>query len=295
MPDFSVITCISKPDVYDSCILESVGVTRGNFDIELIPIINNDNLYSASNALNIGIDAAKSDNLIFVHQDVRLLDNWFELLSETLEKMPEDWGILGSAGIDLTYGRKDIGRWGGAKEVDTVAVGTVYDTDESLEEGPYWDGVKDLTKVHCADECLFVLNKATGLRFDTQFTGFHFYGVDICLQARAAAYSVYCAHLPIIHYGKYSASFTGDKKYWVYLRHLHNKWRLQFPEMLGTHMHWGQDPEYGGSETKNELTSYISLQLEDDSGVSVGIKSMGIEKARLSVDRYQHFIEDTDD
>lgn len=291
MPDYSVITCISKPDVYETCLLDSINKSRGRFDIEIIPIINNANLYSASNALNVGIDAAKSNNLIFVHQDVRLLGDWFQTLSNIIDNVPDDWGILGSAGIDLQYSRKDIGRWGGAKEVDTVAVGTVYDSDESLEIGPYWNGAKDITKSHCADECLFVLNKKTGLRFDTQFTGFHFYGVDICLQARAAAYSVYCAHLPIIHYGQYSASFTGDNKYWVYLRYLYNKWRLQFPDMLGTHMHWGSEQD---SNISNELTSYISLAIEDDSGLSVGIKAMGIEKARFTIDKHQHFIEDYD-
>lgn len=293
MPDFSVITCISKPDIYHSCLLDSVNQTRGKFDIEIIPIINNNNLYSASNALNIGIDAAKSNVLIFAHQDIRLLENWFELLEKLIDEMPEDWGILGSAGISIDFNRVDIGRWGGAKEVDTVAVGTVYDSDEAAE--PYWNGIKDLTKSHCADECLFVLNKSTGLRFDTQFTGFHFYGVDICLQARAAAYSVYCAHLPIIHYGQYSASFTGDKKYWVYLRYLHNKWRLQFPEMLGTHMHWApvsEELHTDEIEIGRELTSYISLKLENDCGTSVGIKALGIEKAKFTIDRHHHFIED---
>lgn len=281
-----MVTCISKPDVYESCLLSSINATRGNFDVEIIPLINHNNLYSASNALNICLDAANSDIVIFAHQDVKLLPSWFDILSSTVNKLPEDWGILGSAGIDLQYKREDIGKWGGARNVKTVAVGTVYDNDPEISGDPYWDGAKELTQSHCADECLFILNKKTGLRFDAQFTGFHFYGVDICLQARSAAYSVYCSHLPIVHYGKYSASFSGDKKYWVYLRYLHNKWKLRFPDMLGTHMHWGKDPE---RET-DELTSYISLQLEDNSGLSVGIKSMGIEKAKLSVDESNNFI-----
>lgn len=287
MPKFSVITCVSKPDVYNSCVLDSIAKVRKKHDVEIIPIINNNNLYSASNALNIGIDAAKSNVLIFAHQDIRLLGDWFELLEDWIALASEDWAVIGSAGIGLQFGRSDIGRWGGAKNVDTVAVGTVFDSDIATE--PYWNGIKELTKTHCVDECLFVLNKSSGLRFDTQFTGFHFYGVDICLQARAAAYSVYCAHLPIIHYGQYSSSFTGDKKYWVYLRYLHNKWKLQFPEMLGTHMHWATGLD---DNISSELTSYISLKLEDGDGGSVGIKALGIEKARFSIDRRHHFIED---
>lgn len=275
MPKFSIICCVSKADVFDECLLASINENRKNHDVEIIPIINNDNRYSASNALNVGIDASQSDILIFAHQDVKLLFDWFDILSSLIQEIPEDWGVLGSAGIALNYGRDDIGRWGGSLNVDTVAVGSVWSDVDTLSEPPYWDGIKELTPAHCADECLIVVNKQTGLRFDSMFGGFHFYGVDMCLQARAAGYKVFCAHLPIIHFGKYSASFTGDKKYWTYLRFLHHKWRLRFPEMLGTHMHWAD----------NELTSYIPVGLEANDGSEINLKAMGIKKAKLQTDR----------
>jgi GT2 family glycosyltransferase len=272
MSELSVVCCVSKPDVYDECLLSSVYDTKGDRDIDVIPIINHNNLYSASLALNLGLSASKTDVVVLAHQDVRLKDGWFDKLESVINDLPDDWGILGSAGISLDYSRGDIGDWGGALNVDTVAVGTVYDSDEA--EDPYWDGIKNITKVHCADECLLVLNKKTGLRFDAQFTGFHFYGVDLCLQARAAALGVYCCDLPITHYGKYSASFTGDDRYWVYLRFLHNKWRLRFPQLLGTHMHWAD----------KELTSYISLGMESE-GVEINLKAMGISKAKFQTDK----------
>jgi hypothetical protein len=248
---------------------------RSGHDIEIIPIINNGNRYSASNALNIGMDVARSDVVIFAHQDVRLLFDWFYILSDIISVIPDEWGIIGTAGISLKYGRKDIGRWGGSLDVDTVAVGSVWDSDENIGKPPYWDGIKDITTVHCADECLIAVNKRTGLRFDSMFHGFHFYGVDMCLQARAAAYKVYCAHLPIVHYGKYSASMSG--KYWPYLRYLHNKWRLRFPEMLGTHMHWSD----------KELTSYIPTSLEANDGLEVNLRATGVSKVALRTDREQ--------
>ncbi len=281
MSEFSIVCCISKPDVFDECLLTSAKEVGRGYDWEIVPILNTNNIYSASGALNVGIDASKSDIVIFAHQDIRLLDNWFEILRSLIAQMPEDWGILGCAGIGADFGRKDVGAWGGAVEGSTVAVGSVWESDESLPEPPYWDGIKELTRIHCADECLFVLNKKTGLRFDTQFTGFHFYGVDICLQARAAAWGCFGAHLPVVHYGKYSASVVGDKKYWTFLRFLHNKWKLRFPEMLGTHMHWAP----------NELTSYISLGLSS-AGMRLEMKAMGIQKARFTTDKLQHFIED---
>ena len=275
MPKYSIITCVSKPDIYERCLLSSVRQCRKKHDIEILPILNSENKYSASLALNIGIDAAKSDIMIFVHQDVTLLEDWFDKLDDVITNIQDDWGIVGSAGIDLQYGRSDIGMWGGSLNVNTVAVGSVWDSDKNIGEPPYWDGAKVLTPIHCVDECLFVQNKRCGLRFDTAFNGFHFYGVDICMQARAAGYAVYGAHLPIIHYGQYSASFSGDRKYWTFLRLLHHKWSKRFPELLGTHMHWAED----------EITSYISVGLEDQTGYEVKIKAMGIEKIRLAHDK----------
>lgn len=284
MPDFSIITCISRPQVYDRCLLRSVNASRGPHDIEIIPVLNEENHYSASNALNIGIDVARSDYLVLAHQDVRLLPGWFDRLKQTIATLPPDWAILGSAGIDLKYTRQDIGRWGGAAKTATVAVGQVWDADEKLGDEPYWNGDKATARVHCADECVLVLNKRTGLRFDALFTGFHFYGVDLCLQARAAAYGVYCADLPIIHYGQYSASFMGNNKYWVYLRLLYHKWRFRFPELLGTHFHWNHthDPVKGPGL---ELTSYININLDDGEGCEINLRSMGLNRVKLSNDK----------
>lgn len=290
MPRFSIITCISKPDIYEKCLLSSINKCRKNHDIEIIPIINNDNRYSASVALNIGLEASKSQFSIVAHQDVSLQDDWFDQLEKHIHDLDE-WGVLGSAGISLEFGRSDIGAWGGALDRDTVAVGTVWDSDESEE--PYWDGAKEPTKVHCIDECLFVVNNQLGLRFDPAFTGFHFYGIDLCLQSRAAVYPVYAAHLPIIHYGRYSASLIRDHKYWYYLRFLFSKWRYQFPELLSTHMHWSMRAEDGLADTivnVPEIISYIPMKLETE-GLSIDILSMGIGEVNFAQDKRRGFID----
>lgn len=275
MPDFSIICCISQPDVFDRCLLGSIYKAKKDYDVEVIPIFNYDNRYSASNALNIGADVARSDILIFVHQDVRLLGDWFNILDSSIRLMPKEWAILGSAGINLNYGRKDIGKWGGALVEDTVAVGSVWFSDDTIEQQPEWNGIKELTLTHCVDECLMVVNKRSGLRFDSMFNGFHFYAVDLCLQARSAAYPVYCTYLPIVHYGKYSASVSEDNKYWPQLRYLHHKWKMRFPELLGTHMHWSD----------KELTSYIPISIVSDDEQEVKIKAMGLTKVILAADQ----------
>lgn len=271
MPDYSIVSCISKPDVYDRCVLTSANSCRHGFDIEFVPILNSEGLYSASLALNVGLDSSRSDIIIICHQDVSLVGNWFEILEKTIAKLPDDWAILGSAGISLECSRRDVGFWGGTKGDEEFIVGSVWDDDSKLGELPYWNGIKEITKVHCVDECLFVLRKSTGLRFDPSFNGFHFYGVDICLQARAAGYGVYCADLPIVHYGKYSASFTDDSRYWSFFRKLKAKWDLMFPQLFGTHMHWADD----------EMTSYIPVEIVSEDGFELQLKSMGISKMKV--------------
>ena len=280
MPKYSLICCVSKPDIFEQVLLDSINKNRYGHDIEIIPIINNDNRYSASNALNVGLDSSRSNYAIIAHQDVRLLDGWFEKLDELIDVLDDNWAVLGSAGMSLDYGAADIGKWGGALNAETVAVGSVWHHDDALEEEPYWNGIKEPTLSHCCDECLMVVDKRKGIRYDSQFHGFHFYGIDYCLQARAASYEVYSAELPIIHYGKYSASMIGDTRYWHYLRFLHNKWQYRFPEILGTHMHWQKD----------ELTSYINFQIESDDGLKVEVKAMGLKEMQLSTDKDQGFI-----
>lgn len=287
MPKYSLICCVSKPDIFENVLLKSITRERHNHDIEIIPIINNDNRYSASNALNVAIDSARADHVIVAHQDVELLSSgrtdcvgWFDKLDEIIDGQSDDWAILGSAGIALKYGSADVGKWGGALKTDTVAIGSVWHSDEALNEEPYWNGIKDTLLAHCCDECLMVIDRKKGMRFDSQFHGFHFYGVDICLQARAAGYKVLCSDLPIIHYGKYSASMVGQTRYWHYLRFIHNKWKYRFPEMFGTHMHWN----------KEGLTSYINFEMESDDGLHVEVKAMGIRDMHLTTDKNQGFL-----
>jgi glycosyltransferase involved in cell wall biosynthesis len=263
-PRFSIVTCISRPDVYSKCILSSVEAVRGRHDVEIVPIYNHDNRYSASQALNLGLDVARGDHVIAVHQDVRLLDGWFDKLETVLAEV-DVYGVIGVAGISLDFDHTHIGKWGGSLADQTVAVGSVWNDD--LTQVPYWDGIKQPTQIHCADECLLVINRRTGLRFDPAFQGFHFYGADICLQSRAAGYGVIGAELPVVHYGTYSGSFTTESRYWPYLRLLHHKWNYAFPELLGTHFHWTTE------KGEARLTSYIDMSLKSGE-LSVHVKAI---------------------
>lgn len=242
MTKYAIVTCISKPEIYQSCLLDSLTKCRHGFDIEVIPVFNTLGQYSASVALNYGMSVTDADVVIFSHQDVTLLDGWFQKLDAVIESL-DDWAIIGASGIRLSATRDNIGGWGGPRSADDkVAVGTVY-SDDGLE----WDGIKEPTKVHTVDECLFALNRSTKLKFDTTVGGFHLYGTDLSLQARKANLGVYAASLPLVHHNQYSSSL--DNSYWPMLHHMYHKWNKSFPEVLGTFYHWttyGSVPEIVG-------------------------------------------------
>jgi glycosyltransferase involved in cell wall biosynthesis len=66
-------------------------------------VLNFNNPYSASHALNIGLEKAKGDIVVFCHQDVIFYKEWIDMLYERireLEAKDKNWGVLGTAGID---------------------------------------------------------------------------------------------------------------------------------------------------------------------------------------------------
>lgn len=261
MTKFSIVTCISNKKIYNECILESLKKCRYSHDIEIIPIINTNNIYHASNAYNYAMKCATSNNLIFAHQDVEFVGDWFSKLDEIINSL-DSWGAIGCSGISLNAGIADIGVWGGYRE-QQVAVGTVYG---SKSDKPDWDGIKDITKVHCLDECLFIVNRLSDQKFDENIHGFHFYGADLCLQLRDSGYDIYAADLPIIHYGKYSTSMA-DKSYWRSFKYVHNKWCEKFNVLLGTHMHWNRDV----------VVSYIQYKIKGFDNLSIKLDAMGVK------------------
>lgn len=261
MIKYSIVTVVNNDDVYDKCLLQSIKSEKRR-DIEFVPIFNYNNQFTASIALNYGLTVAKGEYVIICHQDVGIKPGTMEILDNFLTP---DIMILGASGVDLSCKASDVGMWGGTKS-KTLAVGTVYSSDTQSE--PYWSGISELTKVHCVDECFFVVKKSILTRFDNNFNGFHFYGVDFCLQARKQGYDVHAASIPIIHYGEYSGSMLNNSRYWPLLRKLHGKWRVHFPELLTTHMHW---------DDLGEITSYIGYKLRSDDGLEFQVSSTKIK------------------
>lgn len=254
MIKYSIITIVNDDEVYTNCLLSSIK-REGRQDVEYIPIYNYENNFTASIALNFGINAMRGEYAILVHQDVSIVEGFFRLLDNLL-KPPIM--VLGASGVELSCSAGEIGEWGGFINNNHI-VGVVYSDDEQT---PYWNGKRDILKVHCLDEILIVVHRDVRTRFDNKIRGFHFYGVDFCLQARKDGYDIYSAGLPIIHHARHSQSIIKDRSYWKTLRQLYDKWKSHYSEVLSTHMHWN---EFG------DITSYIGFKIQSDDGHEVQV------------------------
>lgn len=145
--------------------------------------------YTSISALYEDALADALHDLVFcVHQDVLFPPDFeqrlFRSLAE-LERIDPDWGVIGAAGRapgDRVDGElpRNIGHWSDPHKYHRPRV--------------------DLpAPVQILDELWLGFRRSSGLRFDRELHGFHCYGADLCLTARAAGRRSYVLDAPVIH------------------------------------------------------------------------------------------------
>lgn len=262
---YSIITCVSDFEVYERCLLSSLSRLTGDTPaFELIPIDNRTSTYYAPTALNHGIDISHADIIIFCHQDISLMPDFFNYVERALAGVDDRWGVIGCAGrsIDPEH------------EVGVVYNGHPGEYDSSYQEKlkRSWNGKMTRHRVHSVDECLFIYNKNSKTRFNDFLKGFHFYASDLCMSLIKNKFDVYATYLPVIHHGTYSSSLHTSDNYWKLFRDLVGNWRNDFKSLYGTHMRW---------ETMGEsirMTSNITFDSES-SDFSARVLYMTIDEA----------------
>jgi len=213
--DVSFVTCVSDMPQYLSMVAGSLFKGTKNKNYEIIPILNRGNKYSAAQALNLGIDIARSNIIVCCHQDILFYDGWADQLFERvaeIEKKAKNWGVLGVAGID----QKDN------------TIGIVHNMRGKIQ----WQSTKKakVFPVQTLDECAFVIRKNSRLGFDGKtFTGFHMYGVDICMLALSKGMKNYGIVAPLVHGSNSGSLVSGRKAFMKDLNAVAAKWRKKFP------------------------------------------------------------------
>lgn len=190
----TIICVFNDSDKLKSQLLTSISKIR---DIELVLINNEDNKFkSAAAALNIGADQAKSDILIFSHQDIFIKDpNELESFILRIE----------SGEIGDIYGAQ------GAKETDKYNISNITAGAELNME--YIHMIEEPISVSCVDEGFFGMRRETfnvlGKFNEELCDNWHLYAVELSLHARKKGFRVFVDPIQLHHfsYGRISISY----------------------------------------------------------------------------------------
>ena len=165
---------------------------------------------SAAKAYNSAIDQSRNDLIIFLHQDVILLEPWLEQLHISLAKLKAsdpNWGVIGCGGM----GHDGRGR------------GHLY----SMGLGVIGNTFPNPLPVRTLDEIVLILRKSSGLRFDDTLPHFHLYGTDICLRAEAAGRNNYVIPAFCVHNTNYGLILAPE--FYECCRHVREVWKNALP------------------------------------------------------------------
>ena len=164
---------------------------------------------SAAEGLNAGIDQARNELVVLVHQDVYVPAGWPARLGAQWRLAQAQGGPVGIAGV---FGVLD-------RRVPFDAIGRVVHRDRLLSHRSLPADVDGL------DELLMVVPRDTPLRVDATL-GWHLYGTDLALQAQQRDLRVVVLDAPCHH-----NSLTGRVpwKYRESERVLARKWEKLLP------------------------------------------------------------------
>jgi glycosyltransferase involved in cell wall biosynthesis len=172
----SFVVCVSDSTLLQDNLLASPCLERGS-PHQLMTFLNPP---SAAAGLNAGLDRAKHEWVVLVHQDVLLPPGWDRRVMGQIREAERRFGPVGVAGV---YGIGDVDD-PEASPLAAERIGRVVDRGRMLRDGA------DLpARVSTLDELLLVVRRDTPLRFDPSL-GFHLYGADLCLQAREQGLAV---------------------------------------------------------------------------------------------------------
>ncbi len=215
----SIICCYNNQSVLDDFLIESLNMQE--LEYELILLDNTKNKYkSAAEALNVGLDCVKFENVCLAHQDISFSNSRF--LNELVDYINEfeDDAIFGVAGV--------------------IENGTIYSNIKHGKNRKFvtTNRLIEPKKVQTIDELLIAGKSKTikKVKFDeVTCNGWHLYVVDLCLSA--ARFGISCFVLPLDLYHKSKGSLSNEyyetakklaKKHRKYVKVIYTTC-LQFP------------------------------------------------------------------
>lgn len=179
---YSICTLVTDKAEYQEMIESFIAAGFDTSFCEYLYIDNSSNNKSdAYQGLNYFLQKAKGKYIILCHQDILLCyDNLLMLENkiQEIEKLDSNWGVLSNAGA-VGIKNKVIKFTESNKKTQTV--GTFP------------------SKVLSVDESFILVKKSTNLALSNNIGGFHFYGTDLCMVAKALGYSTYVIEFNLLH------------------------------------------------------------------------------------------------
>lgn len=230
----SLIICSRQPDISQS-LKENIAKTIG-IEYELIIIDNSKNNYSIFQAYNEGVRQAQYPYLCFMHDDVLYhTPHWGKKVVEHFQD--EKVGLIGVVGThflpDTPCG------WYHSMMVSGGCIQReVFDDKNSASEKRNLDRLKSQNSIDAVavDGMWFCVRKVDfkQIQFDDiNFTGFHSYDLDICMQIREHGLTVKIISDVLIEHFSYG-SF--DDEWLKSIQEFYNKWRKKLPQIAGVEL-----------------------------------------------------------
>jgi len=226
-PSVSVIICSRNPSEALSVRRNLLGTAKYPNSLEIIVLDNREKNEGLCAVYNQGVAKASGRVLAFMHEDVWMMENdWDVVLLKKFRELPE-MQILGVAGAALLE-PEPYALWSAANIPYTFGKVThlnkkteefflaVYNERDGDQEAVVVDGLWFAARKTLFEKC----------RFDEQtFTKFHFYDLDICMQALEFGKVYVTADIRVLH--KSEGSFGEEWKDWS--RIFVEKWKAKLP------------------------------------------------------------------
>lgn len=206
VPTLEIVAAVNNDQILSHNLMRSPLIAGGKASLRCYRGFS-----SAGAAYNRGLDETTAKIVVFAHQDVYLPAGWEQALARaiaTIETHDPHWAVIGAFGIDTAQRH----------------VGHVWSSGLGRRLGGRFDLPVEAL---CIDELLIVLRRASGLRFDAALPGFHLYGTDVVLAARAAGQRAYVADIPAIHNSRPVPGLKAD--YVRAYRYMQRKWNASLP------------------------------------------------------------------
>ncbi|MBD3319542.1 MAG: hypothetical protein GF350_00430 [Chitinivibrionales bacterium] len=177
----SIIVCSRRPaewNVHENNVRQTAGCPN-----EYIKIDNTGNTYGLCSAYNKGLEYARGEICVFMHEDVFMLQYGWGAIIENKFRNDESLGLIGVAGTQYLFADKP--GWVAAGRPFIHGKVTHQKGENCILTVYSWDnGDKEVVAV----DGLFIAVRGSlfeRIGFDDAiFDKFHFYDLDICMQVR---------------------------------------------------------------------------------------------------------------